>query len=97
LPRSFWYELVWAPHDRANDFDYLDRNCVKGFVYSKEDEAIDWRNVEAHAKEAEEHGYKVVKKLIEDAPHVQLFKGKGGEVDYWGFIRKVWDMGRGAE
>ncbi|EHK99039.1 hypothetical protein M7I_5124 [Glarea lozoyensis 74030] len=97
LPRWFWYELVWGPHDGAHNTAYLNKNCVKAFVYSKEDEAIDWRNVEAHAKETEERGFRVERKLIEGAAHVQLFKGRGGELDYWGFIQKVWDMGREVE
>jgi hypothetical protein len=34
--------------------------------------------VERYAAAAEKNGYRVVKKRIEDAHHVQLFKGKGG-------------------
>ena len=97
LPKWFWHELVWGPHEGAHNPRYLDRDCVKGFVYSKEDQAIDWRNVEAHARDTEMAGWRVERKLIENAPHVQLFRGKGGEDDYWGFVRRVWDLWMSVE
>ncbi|KAF8862157.1 hypothetical protein BDZ45DRAFT_671211 [Acephala macrosclerotiorum] len=87
-----WYELVWGPTYGCNDVTLVDQNSVRGYVYSKEDLAIDWRDVETHAEVAEEKGYKVVKKLVHDAQHAQLFKGRGGEEDYWGFIKGIWAM-----
>ena len=71
--------------------------CVKGYIYSKEDLAINWEHVERYAAAAEKKGYRVLKKRIEDAHHVQLFKGKGGESDYWGFTQKICVMGMGLE
>ncbi|KAH8791954.1 hypothetical protein BGZ57DRAFT_751790 [Hyaloscypha finlandica] len=95
MPEWFWYELVWGPYKGNNDPRLVDGNCVKGYVYSKEDEAMDWRDTERHARVAEEKGYRVVMKLIEGAGHVQMFRGKGGEQDYWGFIEKIWKLGVG--
>ncbi|KAG9231797.1 hypothetical protein BJ875DRAFT_105331 [Amylocarpus encephaloides] len=97
MPRSFWHELVWGPHDGAHNHQLVEPNVVKGFVYSKEDQAIDWRNVEAHADDTEKAGYKVLRKRVEGAVHVQLFRGKGGEDDYWGFVQRVWGVGLGIE
>lgn len=95
MPEWFWYELVWGPYKGNNDPRLVDGKCVKGYVYSKEDEAMDWRDTERHARVAEEKGYRVVMKLIEGAGHVQMFRGKGGEQDYWGFIERIWKLGVG--
>lgn len=70
---------------------------MRGYVYSKEDMSIDWKDVMAHAKVAESKGYRVVTKLVEDAHHAQLWNGQGGEKDYWAWIQKVWDMGFGLK
>jgi hypothetical protein len=88
-PLWFWYDLVWGPTYGCNNMTLLDQNSVRGYMYSKEDMAIDWRDVEAHSTVAEEKGYNVYRKLIDGAEHAQLFKGKGGEEDYWGFIREI--------
>lgn len=80
-----------------NDVELVDKACVKGYVYSKEDLAIDWKDVEKNAEIAEEKGYPVMKELIQDAPHVQLFKGKFGEDGYWGFVAKVLSRGLDGE
>jgi hypothetical protein len=97
MPEWVWYELVWGPYKGNNDPTLVEQMCVKGYVYSKEDEAMDWRDTEKHAKVAEEKGYRVVKKLIEGAGHVQMFRGKGGEKDYWGFVEKIWALGLGSK
>lgn len=73
----------------CNDEKLLEKKSVRGYVYSKEDLAIDWRDVEAHASKAEGKGYVVERKLIHGAEHASLFKGKGEEEDYWDFIRGV--------
>jgi hypothetical protein len=93
MPRWVWRELVWGPTEGLANGEVVDGRAVKGFVYSKEDLAIDWKNVEAYAEGAERKGYRVVKKLVEGAGHVQMFKGKGGQKHYWDFIERVWGMG----
>jgi hypothetical protein len=97
MPEWFWYELVWGPWKGNNDATLVDQKCVKGYVYSKEDEAMDWRDTERHAAVAKEKGYRVAMKLVEGAGHVQMFRGKGGEKDYWGFIEKTWGLGVGSK
>lgn len=93
LPKWVWYELVWGPIEGLNNIKLIQKECVKGFVYSKEDLVIDWRDVEDGARISEERGWKTLKMLVVDAPHVQLFKGRDGEEGYWGFMRKVWQTG----
>lgn len=50
------------------------------------------QDIEKHATMAEKKGYTVEKKLVEEAEHVQLFKGRGGEKAYWDFVTSLWDM-----
>ncbi|TVY23598.1 hypothetical protein LHYA1_G008139, partial [Lachnellula hyalina] len=88
LPVWVMRELVWGPTEGLNSTELVDRETVRGFVYSKEDLAIDWRHVEAFAGVAEERGWRVERMLVEDAHHAQLFRGKGGEKDYWGVYRE---------
>ncbi|KAG9245567.1 hypothetical protein BJ878DRAFT_574755 [Calycina marina] len=46
LPKLVWGELVWKPTAGMNDKKLIPLSCVKGYVYSKEDLAIDWNDVE---------------------------------------------------
>jgi hypothetical protein len=85
--------LVWGPIEGMNDNDLVDKGCVKGYIYSKEDLAIDWKDVENHSRLAEGNGYRVMKKMIHGAGHVQLFKGKDGEKGYWEFGETLWNRG----
>jgi hypothetical protein len=97
MPRWFWGELVFKPLELINTPTFMPKSCVRGYVYSKEDLAIDWRDVEFHAREAEEKGYRVKKKMIEGAGHAVLFKGKGGESDYWSWVNRLVQSGLGLE
>jgi hypothetical protein len=93
MPEWFWYELVWGPVKGNNNPELVSGKCIKGYVYSKEDLAMDWRDIEKHADRAEQNGFRVVTKLIQGAEHVQMFRGKGGERDYWEFVEKIWGLG----
>lgn len=93
MPLGFWYNLVWGPMLGLKNPEILDAKTVMGFVYSKEDKAIDWRDVERWSDSAKENGYKVERKLIEGAEHAQMFRGKGGEKDYWSWVEKMWSLG----
>ncbi|CZT45891.1 uncharacterized protein RSE6_06248 [Rhynchosporium secalis] len=95
LPKSVWHQLVWGPTFGFYNKEISDEKCLKAYVYSKEDMAIDWKDVEAHAKVTKEKGYRVVTKLVEGAEHVQQFRGKGGEQDYWMWIQRIWEIGMG--
>jgi Eukaryotic protein of unknown function (DUF829) len=91
MPKWFWRDLVWGPTEGINEAKLVSEKCVRGYMYSVMDQAIDWRDVESHASIAEKKGFVVFKEKIEDAEHVQLFKGTGGEKRYWGFVQKVWE------
>ncbi|KAH7410769.1 hypothetical protein BKA64DRAFT_362592 [Cadophora sp. MPI-SDFR-AT-0126] len=96
MPKSFWHQLVWGPTFAFYNKELFDEKCLKAYIYSKEDLAIDWKDVEAHAKTTESKGYRVLRKLVEGAEHAQMFRGKGGEQDYWGWVQRVWGLGIGA-
>jgi hypothetical protein len=96
MPLGFWYNLVWGPMLGLKNPEVLDVNTFMGFIYSKEDLAIDWEDVEKWAKSAHDNGYSVEKKLVLGAEHVQMFKGKGGEQAYWDFVQRMWDLGTGV-
>jgi len=93
LPKWVWRELVWGPIDGMSDEKLLRMDSVRGYVYSEEDKAIDWRHVEKYAAITKEKGSPVLMKKIIGAEHAQMFRGKGGEEAYWGFIEKVWGVG----
>ena len=95
MPEWFWYELVWGPMKGSNNPDLVGL-CPKGYIYSKEDEAMDWRDIEKHADRAEKAGFRVERKLVVGAEHVQMFRGEGGEKDYWGFVQRIWGLGVGS-
>lgn len=97
MPKWVWRDLVWSPTYGTNDPKFVPMNCMRGYIYSKEDLAMDWKDIEKHAAVAEKKGYVVVKKLVEAAEHVQLFKGEGGEKGYWDFVEKLWEMGVGGQ
>ncbi|PGH18816.1 hypothetical protein AJ79_00229 [Helicocarpus griseus UAMH5409] len=69
---------------RLNDPSYIDRSAKRCYVYSKEDELIDWRHVEEHAREARRAGWEVDMELFE-APHVGSMRADRAR--YW---RVVW-------
>lgn len=97
LPRWVWRELVWGPTEGLVSAELVDRKAVRGFIYSKEDLAICYKDVETFIKATAENGCKVVIKKVEGAGHVQLFRGNGGEKDYWRFIEKAWGVNAGIE
>lgn len=53
-----------------NDPTIVPLHCVRTYVYSVADKLVDWRDVEAHAEEAERSGWKVMRIRFEDSPHV---------------------------
>lgn len=97
LPKRVWYDFVWGPTLGLKNMKIVGGGTKMGFVYSKEDLAIDWRDVEKWAGEAEKKGYGVVRKLVEGAEHAQMFRGRGGEKDYWGWVEQMWERGLDAQ
>lgn len=96
-PHWVWRSLARGPMEGLNDERLLSKSAVRGYVYSEEDEVIEWRDVEKHGEVGRNMGYKIERVKMGGGRHAQLFRGEGGEAVYWGFIKKLWVDGlRGA-
>ena len=72
-----------------NDEKLFATKVARLYVYSGKDEMIRWRDVEAHADEAQAKGYKVEKVRYLDSVHAgHLFQDDGR---YWGAVTRLWD------
>ncbi|TAQ87973.1 hypothetical protein B7494_g3702 [Chlorociboria aeruginascens] len=95
FPRSVWRELVWGPTEGMNDERLLGRETLRAYVYSEVDKAIDYRDVETHARVGRERGYRVemLKVQGKEAEHVRMWKGEQGEDAYWEWVQRMWGLG----
>lgn len=71
-----------------NDLDIVDKNAKRMYLYSEEDEVIDWRDVEKHAKEAQEKGISVVTIKEVKGGHVQ--HAVCNKRQYWMSVTELW-------
>jgi hypothetical protein len=62
--------------------------AAKLYLYSKEDEIILWRDIEAHAAEAREKGFDVALEMFEGTSHCGHMKDH--KEQYWGAIERRW-------
>ncbi|KAI0474076.1 hypothetical protein GGR56DRAFT_676508 [Xylariaceae sp. FL0804] len=60
------------------------------YLYSREDDLIGWRDVEAQAAEARARGYETVLERFEGSPHVGHMRVHPQQ--YWAAILRCWDM-----
>ena len=65
------------------------RDCARGYVYSVEDEVVDWTDVERHAELAEGNGWRVRMLRSSGSGHMGHAKAMGKR--YWDFIRGIWE------
>lgn len=62
------------------------------YVYSKLDELVDWRDVEAHADDAKQKGFKNIRREeFAGTGHVAHARGRENEERYWGVVRGTWE------
>ncbi|KAG8976734.1 hypothetical protein FRC05_003084 [Tulasnella sp. 425] len=66
----------------------LPHNAPRTFVYSKEDELVQWNAVEAHAALAKKRGVDVTLELYESTPHVNHLKADPER--YWTIVSDAW-------
>ncbi|RDW83295.1 hypothetical protein BP5796_04786 [Coleophoma crateriformis] len=59
------------------------------YIYSEGDLMVDWRDVEEHARKAEEKGYVVRMEKFGNTPHAGHLVG--GVDRYWGAVEGLWD------
>ncbi len=59
------------------------------YMYSEEDEMVDWKVVEKYAKDAEEKGFAVRKEKFTGSPHVAHVRVD--ENKYWTAVKETWE------
>ncbi|OHF02474.1 hypothetical protein CORC01_02169 [Colletotrichum orchidophilum] len=94
-----WFWLFHVPLGRVGFFGkmwaalrqkaLLGSERRRAYLYSKEDEMIYWADVERHADESAEVGFKVRKERFDGSQHVAHAKLDSSR--YWGLVRDVWD------
>ncbi|KAK4458449.1 hypothetical protein QBC42DRAFT_349627 [Cladorrhinum samala] len=69
------------------------RELGRTYIYSKPDELVDWRDVEAHADDAERRGFKNVRREeFLGTGHVAHARGGiENQERYWGVVRSTWE------
>ncbi|KAK2025416.1 hypothetical protein LX32DRAFT_642775 [Colletotrichum zoysiae] len=61
----------------------------RAYLYSKEDRMIHWADVERHADESKQVGFKVRAEMFEGSQHVAHSKLNPSR--YWGLVKEMWD------
>ncbi|KZL75645.1 indole-diterpene biosynthesis protein [Colletotrichum incanum] len=94
-----WFWLLHVPFGRVGFFGkmwaalrqkaLLGSERRRAYMYSKEDEMIHWADVERHAEESKEVGFKVRAERFDGSQHVAHAKLDPSR--YWGLIKEVWD------
>ncbi|ESZ95120.1 indole-diterpene biosynthesis protein PaxU [Sclerotinia borealis F-4128] len=74
-----------------NDERLFAKDARRCYVYSEGDRMVRWRDVEEHAGEAVERGYRVLRERFVEGGHVGLMVGDGGR--YLQVLRGVWEGG----
>ncbi|KAK1773061.1 hypothetical protein QBC45DRAFT_364552, partial [Copromyces sp. CBS 386.78] len=71
-----------------------ERERGRMYIYSEEDELVNWRDVEGHLAEARrQKGMKVRGEKFGGTGHVGHARGKGNEERYWGVVGDFWGGG----
>jgi len=78
---AFW---AASHNDKAKN-----REVGRAYLYSEEDDLVDWKDVERHAKQAEEKGFVVRREKFRGTPHVAHARLEGDR--YWGVVREMWE------
>ncbi|KAF7854569.1 hypothetical protein EAF04_010378 [Stromatinia cepivora] len=92
-PHWVWRDLVRGPLEGLNDERLVSKGATRGYIYSEEDDVIEWTDVEEHGEVGKQKGYRVERVKMVGGKHAQMFRGQGGEEVYWGFVRKLWADG----
>ncbi|KAL7921563.1 hypothetical protein ACQKWADRAFT_295397 [Trichoderma austrokoningii] len=66
----------------------LPRETQRTYLYGTADAIIDWRQVEDHARRAEESGFRVRRERFEGGEHVSLVRKESQR--YWQVVKETW-------
>lgn len=76
---------------RVHNDRTLVRQTNRAYVYSKEDDMVDWRHLEEHAKEAAAKGIPVRRELYANSAHVAHMPTDSDR--YWKIMTDTWEQG----
>jgi len=71
------------------------RETNRTYIYGTNDVMVDWRHVEAHAKEAESKGFVVRREVFLDSAHVA--HARSDKSRYWKLVTETWNKARSGE
>ena len=93
-----YHVLVYRLFGKTNVLDRLRRDlndpklipttAPRCYIYSESDKLIDWRDVEEHAREAQDKGYKVELQKMVGGDHVGHMRTD--ERAYWDIVTRFW-------
>lgn len=92
LTYMFWYLVPYPDplarlamsHNKVENVDEVRRT----YIYSREDELVDWKGVEKYAGEADAKGFTVRKEKFEGSAHVSHARHDGNR--YWRVVEETW-------
>lgn len=76
---------------RVHNDRVLVRQTNRTYVYSREDDMVDWRHVEDHAREAAAKGVPVRMELYANSAHVAHMRNDSER--YWRIVTETWEEG----
>lgn len=71
------------------------RETNRTYIYGTNDVMVDWRHVEAHAREAEAKGFVVRREVFLDSAHVAHVRSDKSR--YWKIVTETWSRARSGE
>lgn len=81
-------DLVQESLLHPNLLPWMDQRTPRLYIFSKGDELIPWKHVEAHTDRAKAKGIDVRKEIYETSGHVSHSRADPDR--YWGSISKLW-------
>ncbi|PSR99264.1 hypothetical protein BD289DRAFT_479639 [Coniella lustricola] len=93
LRRPGALEQAWAAH---NDKAVNTSEVQRVYIYSKEDELVDFQDVRDHAAEAEVSGFAGRVRLEEFTGTAHVAHARGDEQRYWRIVRESWEAAAAA-
>jgi len=85
------YELIDGSRSALNDFDLMDRNSKRVYIYSDSDAVVDKASVESHPHDAKMKGFEAGNLTLQkwqDSKHIQHMLKDPDR--YWGLVSQLW-------
>lgn len=84
--RGGFLERTWLAHNvKVKNQTEVKRT----YIYSKDDQLVNYKDIEEHAAQAREQGYQVTSEEFKGTAHVAHARGDEGR--YWSIVRDTWE------